>query len=308
MAGASVVVLDRADTGGATDAGAGILSPATVAVRRSGAGRPRRGRTWPRCSGGRSGRRRRRSATRRSSGRGSGSGRPPRVDRPLLGALPVGNVTVCTGHGAEGLLLGPYCARVVAQQLLGAHPDPDLEPFRPDRSTPSSVRPVASDHIAWVDAVDGPRRAGALRERMGLPRARRRRDPRRRAVRAPRRPHAEPRRGNGRARPRAGRAPAVAAPVHHRHVGVGDPGRTDRPGRDARAAAARETLEETGWRPGPFRPLVRFQPTNGISDQVFNIFLADGATQVGDPVDPRRPIGSNGYRSRASGSWSGTGR
>jgi 8-oxo-dGDP phosphatase len=62
-------------------------------------------------------------------------------------------------------------------------------------------------------------------------------------------------------------------------------GRID-PGETPAAAAARETLEETGWRPGPLRPLVRFQPTNGISDQVFNIFLADGATEVGAPVDP----------------------
>ena len=51
-------------------------------------------------------------------------------------------------------------------------------------------------------------------------------------------------------------------------------------------AAAREALEETGWRPGELRPLVRFQPTNGISDQVFHIFIADGATYVGAPSDP----------------------
>jgi 8-oxo-dGTP pyrophosphatase MutT (NUDIX family) len=51
-------------------------------------------------------------------------------------------------------------------------------------------------------------------------------------------------------------------------------------------AAAREAFEETGWRPGPLRPLVRFQPTNGISDQVFHIFIADGATHVGAPSDP----------------------
>ncbi len=29
------------------------------------------------------------------------------------------------------------------------------------------------------------------------------------------------------------------------------------------AAAARETLEETGWQPGPLTPLVRYQPHNG---------------------------------------------
>ena len=85
-------------------------------------------------------------------------------------------------------------------------------------------------------------------------------------------------------------------------------GRID-PGETPEHAAARETLEETGWRPGPLRPLVRFQPTNGISDQVFNIFLADGATHVGDPVDvdgggPDRV----GHRSGASGSWCAAGR
>jgi hypothetical protein len=34
------------------------------------------------------------------------------------------------------------------------------------------------------------------------------------------------------------------------------------------------------------RPLVTYQPTNGLSDQVFNIFLGDGATYVGEPTDP----------------------
>jgi 8-oxo-dGTP pyrophosphatase MutT (NUDIX family) len=50
-------------------------------------------------------------------------------------------------------------------------------------------------------------------------------------------------------------------------------------------AAAREAYEETGWQPGPVQPLVVFQPTNGISDQAFHIFVADGATYVGDPPD-----------------------
>lgn len=48
-------------------------------------------------------------------------------------------------------------------------------------------------------------------------------------------------------------------------------------------AAARETLEETGWRPGPLRKLGSYQPTNGLSDQVFHVFIADGATQEGEP-------------------------
>jgi 8-oxo-dGTP pyrophosphatase MutT (NUDIX family) len=51
-------------------------------------------------------------------------------------------------------------------------------------------------------------------------------------------------------------------------------------------AAAREALEETGWRPGPLRLLVSFHPSNGSSDQTFHIFLADGATHVGEPTDP----------------------
>lgn len=49
--------------------------------------------------------------------------------------------------------------------------------------------------------------------------------------------------------------------------------------------AAREALEETGWQPGPLRPLVYFNPTNGISDQVFHTFIADGADYVGEPTD-----------------------
>jgi 8-oxo-dGTP pyrophosphatase MutT (NUDIX family) len=62
-------------------------------------------------------------------------------------------------------------------------------------------------------------------------------------------------------------------------------GRVD-PGESPIEAAARETLEETGWQPGSLTPLVRYHPQNGVSDQVFHIFLADGATEVGDPTDP----------------------
>ncbi len=62
-------------------------------------------------------------------------------------------------------------------------------------------------------------------------------------------------------------------------------GRID-PGESPSEAAAREALEETGWRPGPLRPLFKYQPTNGLSDQVFHIFVAEGATHEGDPSDP----------------------
>ena len=51
-------------------------------------------------------------------------------------------------------------------------------------------------------------------------------------------------------------------------------------------AAARETIEETGWAPGALHHLVTYQPTNGTSDQRFHLFLADGAKHVGEPTDP----------------------
>jgi 8-oxo-dGTP pyrophosphatase MutT (NUDIX family) len=62
-------------------------------------------------------------------------------------------------------------------------------------------------------------------------------------------------------------------------------GRID-PGEEPEEAAAREVLEETGWRPGPLRPLGAYAPINGSADAVFHLFLADGATHVGDPPDP----------------------
>lgn len=57
-------------------------------------------------------------------------------------------------------------------------------------------------------------------------------------------------------------------------------------GETVEEGAAREVLEETGWRPGPLRHLVGYFPTNGISDKRFEVFVADGATHVGDPTDP----------------------
>lgn len=57
------------------------------------------------------------------------------------------------------------------------------------------------------------------------------------------------------------------------------------PGESEADAAARETLEETGWRPGQLRPLFRFTPRSGVADRVFHIFLAEGAEHVGAPSD-----------------------
>jgi 8-oxo-dGTP pyrophosphatase MutT (NUDIX family) len=50
-------------------------------------------------------------------------------------------------------------------------------------------------------------------------------------------------------------------------------------------AAAREVLEETGWRPGALRPLAIYHPSNGLNDQTFHLYVADGAEYVGDPAD-----------------------
>jgi 8-oxo-dGTP pyrophosphatase MutT (NUDIX family) len=62
-------------------------------------------------------------------------------------------------------------------------------------------------------------------------------------------------------------------------------GRID-PGENAVDAAARECLEETGWRPlGELEPLGVWYPTNGLCDQAFNAFRADAAEHVGEPVD-----------------------
>lgn len=77
-------------------------------------------------------------------------------------------------------------------------------------------------------------------------------------------------------------------------------------GEDPAAGAAREVLEETGWRPGPLTPLTVYAPANGVSDQRFHLFLADGAEHVGEPVDPHEaervewvPLGRVGEALRA---------
>jgi 8-oxo-dGTP pyrophosphatase MutT (NUDIX family) len=44
-------------------------------------------------------------------------------------------------------------------------------------------------------------------------------------------------------------------------------------------------LEETGWQPGPLRPLCSFSADHGISDSQFRLYCADKATYVGPPAD-----------------------
>ena len=58
------------------------------------------------------------------------------------------------------------------------------------------------------------------------------------------------------------------------------------PGESLQQAAGREVLEETGWRPGPLRRLHGYHPSNGLSDQRFELFAAAGAAHVGPPSDP----------------------
>lgn len=57
-------------------------------------------------------------------------------------------------------------------------------------------------------------------------------------------------------------------------------------GEDGPATAAREALEETGWRPiGPMRLLTEFQPMPGMVDTPHEVYLARGAEYVGEPTD-----------------------
>jgi 8-oxo-dGTP pyrophosphatase MutT (NUDIX family) len=61
-------------------------------------------------------------------------------------------------------------------------------------------------------------------------------------------------------------------------------GRVD-PGESPPEAGVRETIEETGWRPGPLRVLTTYFPYNGISDGTFHLFAADRAEHIGEPHD-----------------------
>ena len=50
-------------------------------------------------------------------------------------------------------------------------------------------------------------------------------------------------------------------------------------------AAAREALEETGWRPGRLTKLTTYRSAIGLSDQLFGVFLGTDVVHEGDPVD-----------------------
>ncbi|NYH55128.1 8-oxo-dGTP pyrophosphatase MutT (NUDIX family) [Nocardiopsis arvandica] len=57
------------------------------------------------------------------------------------------------------------------------------------------------------------------------------------------------------------------------------------PGESPEQAAAREVREETGWRPGPLRPLLYTQPSSGLMDSEHHVFTAEGAQRIGEPED-----------------------
>jgi 8-oxo-dGTP pyrophosphatase MutT (NUDIX family) len=61
-------------------------------------------------------------------------------------------------------------------------------------------------------------------------------------------------------------------------------GRVDE-GETPEEAGIRETVEETGWRPGGLRPLTTYFPYNGVSDGRFHLFAAETAELVGAPQD-----------------------
>ncbi|MFJ9648162.1 NUDIX domain-containing protein [Streptomyces sp. NPDC101206] len=56
-------------------------------------------------------------------------------------------------------------------------------------------------------------------------------------------------------------------------------------GEDAATTAARETEEETGWRPTNVEHVVTYQPMIGMVDSPHEIFVARGAVKVGEPTD-----------------------
>jgi 8-oxo-dGTP pyrophosphatase MutT (NUDIX family) len=83
--------------------------------------------------------------------------------------------------------------------------------------------------------------------------------------------------------------PARGILLIHRHRFIVDgwgweiPGGRIDDGESPAETAAREALEETGWRPGPIRPLFAYHPLSGLSDARFHVFAAQGATHERRP-------------------------
>jgi 8-oxo-dGTP pyrophosphatase MutT (NUDIX family) len=61
-------------------------------------------------------------------------------------------------------------------------------------------------------------------------------------------------------------------------------GRMD-PGESAESTAARELLEETGHTAATFQNLGQYHPSNGLSNQTFHVYVANGLVQRGKRYD-----------------------
>lgn len=80
--------------------------------------------------------------------------RPASVDGlPILGPVPgLSGCYLATGHGAGGLLLGPYSAHVLAGVICGAEPRSALEPFDVARFAGGAVTAPGSDPASTPDS------------------------------------------------------------------------------------------------------------------------------------------------------------
>jgi 8-oxo-dGTP pyrophosphatase MutT (NUDIX family) len=66
-------------------------------------------------------------------------------------------------------------------------------------------------------------------------------------------------------------------------VGLGTAVRLADPAEDFAAAAARETLKETGWEPENPEPLLRLEVSAGLTDSVHHVYRSPRARQLGEP-------------------------
>jgi 8-oxo-dGTP pyrophosphatase MutT (NUDIX family) len=62
------------------------------------------------------------------------------------------------------------------------------------------------------------------------------------------------------------------------------PGGICDPEEDLAAAAARETLKESGWEPAELRPLLRLESYSGLTDSASHIFWTGRADHRGEPA------------------------
>ena len=190
------------------------------------------------------------------------------VDTPMLGVVPKFSRT--PGAISDvGPTLGEHTAHYLS--CRGVRPRDGLDRYAP------------------VDGVDRARRTLGLRERVDEPVARRRRAAERQALRAPRAAHAVRR---GRCRRRRSRTVAccccgATGSSATRGAGRCPAGRVD-PGETPEECAARETLEETGWRAGELTKLTSYRPHNGTSDAHFHLYRTSSAELRRRAVRPRR--------------------